>query len=276
MDYIIAIPTLNRSKVIASKTLQTLRDTGFLPSTINLFVASEAQKLQYQKDVPAHFYNQIIIGELGIAKQRNFITRLYPEGTRILFMDDDIRGFKLYKGFEKVHIPTLISDLFDWTQSLGTNLCGLYPAANPLFLQPRIRDSLCLICGSCFLMIVDHSVVAREDLSCKVDWFLSFVSYKKYGKLARADFIAPITTYWKGEGGLVDSRTVGVEASAAIEVMKAFPDYVTKVYMKKNGRPDLKLRKFPKFNYPVEVERIDGLPYYQTILSGTEATGTDR
>lgn len=256
MDFVIAIPTLNRQKIIAKKTLACLRQEGFLPSQIFLFVASKEQEILYKQEVPSNLYNEIIVGELGIANQRNFICKYFSEGTRILYIDDDIRSFKRARGFENLHLPNFISWMFDFCISQNSLLFGFIPASNPLFFKPQIRNALQLICGSCFGFISKHSVTCSGI--CKVDYWLSFEAYRQTENLLRIEFCSPVTSYWKGAGGLVDTRTYDVELKASRELHSHFPEYVKEVYTKKNGRPDVKLsRNFKKTFSPVTCQNYD-------------------
>ena len=258
MDFVIAIPTLNRQTSIAKKTLACLRHEGFLPSQIYLFVASREQETLYLQEVPTNLYNSIVVGELGIANQRNFINHFFPEGTKILCIDDDIRSFKRARGFENLHLPNFISWMFDFCISKNSLLFGFMAASNPLFFKPQIRNTLQLICGSCYGIISDQSIKAQG--LCKEDYWLSFEAYRKTKNLIRVDFCSPVTTYWHGSGGLVDTRTFEIELQASKDLHANFPEFIKEVYTKKNGRPDLKLsRNFTKTISPVTCQNYDVL-----------------
>ena len=74
--YNVAIPTYNRSDVIYKKTISTLLNGGIDYKNIYIFVANEEQRKLYEKELPNNCYNKIIIGKLGISKQRTFIRRI--------------------------------------------------------------------------------------------------------------------------------------------------------------------------------------------------------
>ena len=251
----IVIPTYLRSDTITKKTLTALQQEGFLASDITLFVANPEEANLYKQKVPANLYSEIIVGVKGISAQRNFISRCYPEGTHLLYIDDDIRGFKRLKGFENLHLPTLVQDMFTYCENNNSLLFGFYPACNDLYLKPRVREGLHLVCGSCFGYINNHSFYTDETLQCKVDYDLSVLSYRYTNNLVRVDFVSPITSYWKSKGGLVAERTFESEMACARQLYYGNLDFFDKLYIKKNGRPDIRFsRKIPKKYCPVELD----------------------
>lgn len=260
----IAIPSYKRSTTIASKTLATLHREGFLAHDITIFVANQDELRDYEKNVPRNLYNSLVVGTLGIAKQRNFISRFYPEGTCIVCIDDDIRGFRIYQN-TLLHIPTLFQDLFYFCFRNNTHLWGLYPASNNLFFKPRIKLGLHLICGSCYGFINNHSLQCDETLVCKEDYSLSFEVYRHSQTLVRAEFISPLTAYWKTKGGLQGIRNDDNERESSLQLFHKYPELVQEVYTKKNGKPDLRLvRSVPKNFHPVVIVGTDG--FYRTVF----------
>ena len=75
MEYVIAIPSYNRPNEIIKKTLKTLADGGVEKERIFIFVADEEQAEIYK---PTGY--KIIIGVIGIANQRVFISKYFPVG----------------------------------------------------------------------------------------------------------------------------------------------------------------------------------------------------
>jgi len=89
-DIKFVIPTYNRYEEIQSKTLTTLKEGGVPSEQIYIFVANEEEKEKYEKSTDNTYYNEIIVGELGIRQQRIFISKYFPVGERICSMDDDV------------------------------------------------------------------------------------------------------------------------------------------------------------------------------------------
>ena len=73
-DYIVTIPSYNRSKEIVSKSLRTLKNGNVSANNIYIFVANEEEQELYSNTVPKDLYYKIVVGKIGIANQRNFIS----------------------------------------------------------------------------------------------------------------------------------------------------------------------------------------------------------
>ena len=74
MDYIVAIPSYNRSKSIIDNTLHTLLSKKVPAKKIYIFVANSDEYNEYKKVIPKEMYHKIVIGIIGLRNQRNFIT----------------------------------------------------------------------------------------------------------------------------------------------------------------------------------------------------------
>jgi hypothetical protein len=236
----IAIPSYKRSDTIGKKTLKVLRDEGFLASDINIFVANEQEAEDYKRNVPKNLYNDLIVGVMTLQAQRKFINTFYSNDINVLQIDDDIRGFKKLR---TCYLPDIFSNAFDYCKKNNIPLFGIYPCDNERFMKNQTVEGLFNICGICFGLI-DRSI--EPILDVKEDWSRSLECYKKYNKLLRLDFIAPKTTYWGGKGGMNIYRTYEMEKDAANKLLEVFPEYVQCVFFKKNGQPDIKLKRFPR------------------------------
>ena len=239
----VAIPSYKRSETIGKKTLKTLKDEGFLASDIDVFVANQEEFEEYKRTVDKSLYNEIIVGVPTLMGQRIFINTYYPAGMFIIQMDDDIRGFKKIK---ECHLPNIFRTAFDYCIENSIPLWGIYPCDNGRFMKPHWTEGLFNCCGICFGLI-DRTINPLMDV--KEDWSRSLQCYKKYNKLLRLDFVAPKTTYWSGKGGMNVYRTVEMEQAAADKLLELFSEYIQKVFVKRNGQPDVKLKKIQRSLY---------------------------
>ncbi len=85
-DYVVAIPSYDRVKMLLQDTLPTLLRQGVPPSKINIFVANKEQEELYKTGVPKKSYNNIIVGVKGLDKQLQFIKDYYSQGTNIIIL----------------------------------------------------------------------------------------------------------------------------------------------------------------------------------------------
>ena len=107
MNYVIAIPSYNRSDVISNKTLKMLYEGNIIKNKIYIFVANQREFILYKENVLPELYNKIIIGKKGITNQRNFIANYFPEGQYVVSLDDDIEEFEILKGEKLVKFKDL-------------------------------------------------------------------------------------------------------------------------------------------------------------------------
>ena len=160
VKYVVAIPTYNRSDVIGKKTLMTLKEGGVPKSSIYLFVANKTEQKIYEATVPKELYGKIVVGKLGIANQRKFIVKYFPEGQYVISCDDDIEAIERLKG-EKLSKMKNVNDFFlDAYQILkdeGLYIWGVYPVRNPFFMQKGYSTGLKFIIGLLRGFINRHS-----------------------------------------------------------------------------------------------------------------------
>lgn len=102
--YIIAIPSYKRVDIIQKKTLKLLHEHNINPKLIKIFVANQSEYDEYKAQIPSELYGELIIGEIGLKNQRNFISDYYPEGTNIVQMDDDVE--KIVELHQRVNISS--------------------------------------------------------------------------------------------------------------------------------------------------------------------------
>jgi hypothetical protein len=248
----IAIPSYKRPDTLGKKTLKALRDEGFLPTQITVFVANEDERRLYEAALDPSLYGSLVVGVVGLAAQRQFISEHYPLGQPLLQIDDDIRRFKKLGPY---HLPTLFQQAFEYCQTHAIPLWGLYPTHSTLFMKRRFKLGCFNLVGSCFglLNTRDVSYTVEEDERfpcCKEDYFRAFTLYRQAQKLFRLDMVSVDTTYWGGGGGLNLTRTLEQETAACASLCRLFPEYVKDTYVKKNGHHDIHLRKLPFFYLP--------------------------
>ena len=227
MDFKIAIPTYNREKTIKEKTLKTLSSYDITLKDIDIFVANEQQAELYLKSLGDC---NIVIGELGIGKQRNFIEKFYPEGTKLIQVDDDIQGF--YRFIDKKTLKPL-NDLVNEFFIKGFSICekkklkcfGYYGVFNPFFMSNKIKFDLCYILGVCFGVIVEHSEFLERTTEHGEDYEYSIRQYIKNDGLVRFENITCKTNYCTEKGGLQDTRTQENVNNGIKQILRTFPNY---------------------------------------------------
>jgi len=233
--------------VIEKKTLTTLLEGGIKPSQIFIFVANEKEKQLYEA-IPNSKYNKIVVGELGIANQRNFIKHYFKEGDHVVSIDDDVEGlYKLTnKRLTKVkNVAAFFQSAFDLLKKEHKYLWGIYPVHNPYFMNKGISKELSFIIGALHGYIVRHDPKLEPSILSegKEDYEQSILYYLKDGGVIRFNNYT-IKTKFLAAGGLGKDRFERNKKSAKY-LQKKYPKLVT-IFHRKNGMTEIRLtRKRP-------------------------------
>jgi hypothetical protein len=245
MSYVIAIPSYNRADTIAGKTLSCVLDGGVSPSRITIFVANKTQEKMYQSVVPREMYKDIVVGKVGIANQRKFISHYYPVGTYIVSMDDDVEDLKMLRGDKLATIRDL-DGLFTRAYAVLKKeklyIWGIYPVQNPFFMHNTTTTNLKFIIGVTFGYI--NRRLKRLEPSPraegKEDYEQSILYYKEDGGVVRFNNITHKTKF-NSVGGLGADRQL-MNKRAAEYLESAYPDIVS-IFHRKNGMTEIRLAR---------------------------------
>jgi len=93
--YVVCIPSYKRADICNNQTLAMLNSNGIPSDRIYVYVANAEEYAEYERILDPEFYSKIVIGELGLVQQRNFICSQWPEGQFIVSFDDDIKEVDL-------------------------------------------------------------------------------------------------------------------------------------------------------------------------------------
>jgi hypothetical protein len=239
MQYIIAIPSYNRPKQIQTKTLKYLKECGIDKKLIYIFVANAEQEVMYKEVIPT--YN-IVVGELGITRQRNFISNYFDEGQYVVSMDDDIERLELAD-----HACNCFQPLFNLDDTLKENyqlmlkesryIWGIYPVRNLFFIRKPFNIGLAFIIGVCFGYINRRIML---DVCCegKEDIENSLLHYLRDGGVLRINTMVAKTKF-NAIGGLGKDRFDSNKKAAEALHLK-YPT-LTRIFQRKNGMYEIKL-----------------------------------
>jgi len=256
LDYQIVCPTYNRPLIFKNKTYSFLQRTNAPLDKLTVFVASEEQKELYQQlDLSLN----IVIGEKGINKQRNFIQNYYPINTKIVSIDDDISNIYIKQDSSKKllnNFDTLIELGFSDALTLNCKSWSVYPISNPFFQKTSIRTSLCLLVGAFFCFINEKIIIPSELENCG-DIYLSFYYYKLQKKLCRLEYIGLQTQYYNPNGGLSESRTIEQNKKDKQYLYCCNP-ILCKLF-ERNGRTEIRFKRTKEPSIDVSPDKIKSL-----------------
>jgi hypothetical protein len=252
MSWVVAIPSYNRPKELAKKTLACLKNGKVPASKIFVFVVKD-QLEEYQSIVPKELYNKMIVGVKGLIPQRQFINDYFKKGQDIVCMDDDVRALKHLtkstadKTGNKIEDVSDMNKFFDMAfkvmKEKGANIWGMSATANAFYMNEKITTDLRYIVGAFYGIhnTKDPQLKLRIGNGGQEDKERTVRYFDRDGVVVRFNAYAPVTTYF-APGGL-DTPTRKAETKQETELlMKAFPKYFVPVYKPARGIYDLKFK----------------------------------
>ena len=241
MEYTIVIPTYQRYKELNSKTLKLLKRYNIPSKKIFIFVADDNEKMEYEKYTSPDDYNEIVVGVLGIAAQRNFITQYFPDGLYIISMDDDIESI-MNLGLEIDDFNELIQCNYHLMDSHNCDTWGIYPVNNIFFMksQKEITYDFKFIIGCLFGFINNKNYVLSNNCECKEDYERSVLSYINRGAIMRCNHISVKTKFY-AMGGLGKNRDVA-NLKAVQYLIDTYPLHFARKF-RKDGREEIRVKK---------------------------------
>jgi cellulose synthase/poly-beta-1,6-N-acetylglucosamine synthase-like glycosyltransferase len=246
--YEIAIPSYKRPETLREKTLAVLKQYKLPAEKITVFVADAEQKKLYEDALVPGSYGKIIVGIVGMGAIRNFITSWYPVGTKIVNIDDDIRGFLEYDATKPRKekplrsLLTVIKRGFDECEKVGARLWGVYPVANGFFMKPKVSTDLKYVIGSFWGCINPGIKQVKITLDDKEDYQRSILYYKLDDAIVRLNFVAPVSSYYKEPGGMQEERTKQRVEKSARWLVKEYPEFAVLNPSKKSGYMEVRLK----------------------------------
>lgn len=244
MNFQIAIPSYLRAQTLRNKTIAYLERCGVNFSRVTVFVADEDERKMYEDFVPPEC--QIVVGKPGMRAIRNFIQDFYPEGERVLNLDDDLDSL-IMRLDEKESVPfydliPLANQGFEFCSRTGTRLWGVYPVDNPYFMKPTVSFDLKYIVGTVWGCINTQTDALRVTLDDKEDFERTIKCYLEGGSVVRFNHIACRTNYYGEPGGMQVERTEQRVTESAKFLAKKYPHLCSLNATKKSGHLELRLR----------------------------------
>ena len=248
VDYVVAIPTYKRYDEVTTKTLPTLKKGKVPTNKIFVFVASKTEEKLYREKMDPNTYHKIVVGKKGLVPQRRYISQYFPEGTKIVSMDDDVQNMiKLNKddSLKKIsNLDSFFKKAFNTLTKHGLYLWGVYPVKNNLFMKHKTTTDLRFVIGVVHGYINRHSKdlypsmksVSKEDIEQSILFYL-----KDKGVLRFNDIT--FTTKFNAPGGLGVDR-FQMNKTAQEYLVKTYPK-IAKARFRPDGTPEISLNPKP-------------------------------
>lgn len=213
MDLQFVIPSYQRPAVLAQKTLRHLIEAKVPRELITVVVADDAQRAQYEKTVCDGV--RIVVGAPGIVPVRNFVQNLFPEGTIVCSIDDDITSFvTTAEPFTYDLLRKMAAALYD----SDCGLLGINPTGNPFFMRGEFKTGHYFCVGCLFMFKARKDVVFTSLLD---DYERTALYATLDGNVMRYDALSFKTNYF-AEGG-IGKRSLAHYHAAVAELAERFP-----------------------------------------------------
>jgi len=204
-NFVIAIPTYRRPKILIEKTLKVLKNYNIPNSQIIIFIKDQKELNDYT-DIVAN-YKIILTDASGIMETRNFLQAFFyyeTEFTNVLFMDDDIDSlWNMDKPLE--NFKEFVEFAFMETSRQGLNLWGISALHNPFYMSKKITKTLKYICGAVYGEIFDRTKYpVFADINHYEDHQKSMDCFIRDGGVMKFNWVGIKTKYF-GVGGINES-----------------------------------------------------------------------
>ena len=240
------VPTYKRSDSIGLKTLKTLKEGGVPKKLIWLFVANQSEFEDYKKNVDKELYGHLIIGELGLKNQRNFITNYFKENDKLVCLDDDVEKIERFVNEKKLEdvkdITAFCEKAFERCKKEKCRLWGVYPVHNAYFMKDKVTTDLRPIVGPFWGKVNCKNLTLT--MAEKEDFERTLRNYTNDGKVIRYNNICYKTKYYTNKGGMqAEGKDRKAEAlKSAHKLIELFPDLCKLYLKKKSGHPEVRLK----------------------------------
>ena len=249
-EYQIAIPSYNRPEQLSYKTLALLEKHNINKDLITIFVNDDEQLELYNK---IEGYKIIPSYQKGIGKNRTWIRNYYPNGTNLIFLDDDIENVLEKETKEVVDLNKFFCTGFERCHQEKATLWGIPLVDNYFFMKNNVSDNLKYI-GAVYGVVINQNTKNIKVFENQwEDYIFSIEHFLKDGKVIRFNNYGIKSKWYNHDGGICSfmggkqNRLQILEESAkALE--EKYPK-ACKVYYKKDGTPNLRLNhrfKSPK------------------------------
>ncbi len=237
----IAICSYRRSHSIFQNTIASLIRAGADLKNVTVFISDPAEHDAYVQGVGGMV--TVVDSVPTLAGNRTFAMKYYPKGEKIVFVDDDIKGFeKLSNGkLVEANFNDFTKKGFDWCEKQGKSIWGIYAARNAFFMNDRVTEGLFLPVGSCYGLINTGEPNLFITSDEKEDYRRGFQTFAVEGGLIRLEGITVNTAYYKEGGGMQEKRTKKIIERAAKQLAEDYPDYCTVYYSKAKDTWELRL-----------------------------------
>jgi hypothetical protein len=203
-------------------------------SEIIVFTADEEETARYRKALPAHI--SVVTGARGYPNQRNFISKYFPEGKRLVIIDDDIQHIigldSAGKRVKATKLHDFFTQAFQEIEASGLRMWGINSTNSNLEMKNTVSVGRIYLVGNFSGVINTHEItldtgenipLRKEYKTGKASHEISLLMAEKYGGVMKFRAFGVVSKYWGVPGGHQVSRTAEGEEQAARYLHAKYP-----------------------------------------------------
>jgi hypothetical protein len=223
-DFVICVPTYNRAELFKTHAYKSIAANG-LTDRLYIFVADEKQKAIYEEALQGLPYKEIRVrcnGEPELWKSYQAISESFPEGQKIIWIEDKVQLYCFSNGTEgavvkdDINLKEHVENAFNICDKEGVGSFTFNGQSNyrpnTLFLKgkPWCQIGFHQTYGSISGFINHHALfVMKEEYSIINDAVLSYRYLQKYKGSLKYFYLFYTAKWTKTPGGI--SSTVNNE-----------------------------------------------------------------
>lgn len=246
MNYRVVICSHKRPQKLFNLTLNLLIRNGIKPDIVDIYI--HESEINYYSEFNDK-WNLIAHKKKGLKDIRTWVSNQYKNGSKIVFMDDDIKNIVHFVDKKKYNkkdnnLVNLIKEGFEACEKNNCSLWGCCPYDNPFFGNQKISTNLKYIIQACCGVILNHKAEERSYTTIE-DFERTIKYYLKDKKVVRINYYGIETKYY-ASGGLNEYRNFENKEKDIIDLCNKYPNLVSIRYKKTREKPsDVDIR----FNY---------------------------
>lgn len=238
----IAIPSHLRSSIAPTHAIRfAIEDLEVNPAEIYVFVSDDQQMPDYAESLKGTGVNIINAKTKNVRDKFNYVHLYFKDSRDVLVIEDDVKGLT---GLGNLNPKEIVKKGFDTMHKQGKSLWGIYPSSNKYFMKPTVRWGFNYIVANMYGFTADGDkrLLIKEHSKTDYERSILYAIYK--GGSVRLDYVAAKTNNYTTKGGMqvMDNRAE-LESTAAANLVKRFPKYVTPKRGTKSKYAEIKLIK---------------------------------
>lgn len=246
-SWTVCVPSYRRAETLATRTLPLLLDRGVPPEAVEVWLSDPDEQAAYAtacSHLPGVKWRA---GAPTLRANRNAAMAGHELGAHLVFMDDDLRDvLELVPETGKLRpladLPAVFDRGFTEAAHLGVRLWGISPVANGFYMRPGERAGLLFAWANLYGLVNDRGEVSATELDEKEDYERTLRCWAADGAVLRLADVAAKAVEYRGEGGMVDTRTVEAQEAAVQHLLDTWPGLVHRNPRRKSGFPEVVLR----------------------------------